>query len=597
MTEIYTALQKYFGYSTFRPLQEDIVKRVLAQKDTFVLMPTGGGKSLCYQIPSIIGSGTTVVISPLISLMKDQVDVLTQNGVQAAYLNSSLSQDDQQHVIERLTTNALSLIYVAPERLLQNNFLQILKTVPINFFAIDEAHCISQWGHDFRPEYRKLHMIRTHFPDKPVIALTATATPRVKDDIIERLKLKEAQTFQASFNRPNLSYTIIPKADPYDQVMEYIGKHPGESGIIYCQSRSTVDTVATHLQQMGIKALPYHAGLSDETRSQNQEQFIREDIDIIVATIAFGMGIDKPNVRFIIHYNLPKSLEHYYQETGRAGRDGLASECILLFNYADKFLYERFIRDMENEEEKLVALQQLGKMADFAQSTVCRRLQLLQYFGEESDITNCASCDNCTVVRERFDATIEAQKILSCIYHVRGKFGIAHIINILTGSKAQKILDYNHHKLSTYGIIRDHTKNDVKKFIFELVYAGYLQQSNDMYGLLGLTEKSLPVLKNKEKIYLVKPVAAPISKTRALRDSQITNPGLFQALRALRKDLADRANVPPFVIFSDASLKEMAAQIPRNKAEFRGIKGVGDTKLEEYGPTFLNEIKKYLDHH
>lgn len=594
MSEIYAALQKYFGYSTFRPLQEDIVKRILAQKDTFVLMPTGGGKSLCYQIPSTVMSGTTIVISPLISLMKDQVDVLVQNGVQAAYLNSSLSPDEQQKIIKLLTSNELSLLYVAPERLVQESFLQLLKKIPINFFAIDEAHCISQWGHDFRPEYRKLHIIRSHFPDKPLIALTATATPRVKEDIINRLKLKDAQIFQASFNRPNLTYSIIPKSDPYDQIMDYIDKHTGESGIIYCQSRSSVETVASHLQEMGIKALPYHAGLSDEDRTDNQERFIREDIDIIVATIAFGMGIDKPNVRFIIHYNLPKSLEHYYQETGRAGRDGLASDCILLFSYADRFMYERFIRDMESEDEQIVALGQLNKMTDFAQSTMCRRLQLLQYFGEASDSVNCASCDNCTTEREKFDATVIAQKILSCIYHVRGKFGAAHIINILTGSKAQKILDYNHHKLSTYGIIKDYSKNDIKKFIFELLYAGYLKQSNDMYGLLGLTEKSIPLLQNKEQVFLVKPVAQPISKTR-LHDARIINPGLFQTLRELRKNLADKANVPPFVIFSDASLKEMAAQIPRTKTEFRNIKGVGDTKLEAYGPSFLNEIKKYLN--
>lgn len=593
MSTLYNSLQQYFGYSAFRPLQEDIVNSILDKNDTFVLMPTGGGKSLCYQLPSIVLQGTTIVISPLISLMKDQVDVLRENGVNAAYLNSSLPLDEQEQVIQLLQNNQITLLYVAPERLVQERFLQLLKSVQINFFAIDEAHCISQWGHDFRPEYRKLSIIRRKFPDKPVVALTATATPRVKDDIINKLSLRNARIYQASFNRPNLSYSVINKNSPYDQVTDYIQKRPNESGIIYCQSRQMVETVTAHLQQVGINARAYHAGLSDTVRSANQESFIRDDTQIIVATIAFGMGIDKPNVRFVIHFNLPKSLEHYYQETGRAGRDGLASECILLFNYADKFSHERFIREMENESEQLVALQQLYRVIEFAQSPLCRRDQLLQYFAEKYHENNCNSCDNCVSPKEKFDGTIVTQKILSCIYHVRGKFGIAHIVNILIGSKAQKILDYNHHKLSTYGIVSDYSRNDIKSFIYELIHTGYIQQSMDQYGIIGLTEKSKMVLENKEKVLLTKPEQITV-KVRKGKDVGVVNAELFNKLRSLRKKLADEANLPPYIIFSDASLKDMAASIPRNHTEFRNVKGVGEKKLQAYADVFLSEISDHI---
>lgn len=596
MSEIYSALQKYFGYSTFRPLQEKIVKSILQKEDTFVLMPTGGGKSLCYQLPSVVMSGTTIVVSPLISLMKDQVDVLQQNGIKAAFLNSSLSSEEQHEVINKLEQNQLSLLYVAPERLVQNHFLNLLSNLKINFFAIDEAHCISQWGHDFRPEYRQLDVIRRKFPELPLIALTATATPRVKEDIANRLRLKKAQIFQASFNRPNLSYTVTPKQNPYDQLTDYITKHLGESGIIYCQSRQTVETVATHLHDQGIKALPYHAGLEDKVRSENQERFIKEDIDIIVATIAFGMGIDKPNVRFVIHYNLPKTLEHYYQETGRAGRDGLQSECILLFNYGDKFSHERFIREKENENEQLIAIQQLNRVIEFAQSTLCRRNQLLQYFAEEFKDENCKSCDNCISPKETFDGTVVAQKILSCIYRVRSQFGIAQIVHILTGAKTQKIMDNNHHKLSTYGIIKDYSRDDIKQFIYELLQKGYIEQTQDQYGILGLTTKSIAVLKNKEKIQLTKPAEIKISGKKK-SETDVVNSGLFNQLRALRKQLADEANLPPYIIFSDATLKDMSATIPRTSDEFKQIKGVGEKKLQAYADVFLKEIQSYIQNY
>ena len=591
-----SVLQEYFGYSSFRPLQEQIITDVLNKKDVFVLMPTGGGKSICYQLPSIVLSGTTIVVSPLISLMKDQVDALRQNGVQTAYLNSSLSAAEQRDVIDLLQKNQLSLLYVAPERLAQPSFIQLLKTIPINFFAIDEAHCISQWGHDFRPEYRQLRLLREQFPRTPLIALTATATPRVKDDIIKELSIATAGIYQASFNRPNLTYKIIQKQKSFNQTLDYISQHPGESGIIYCQSRKTVENVAQKLQREGIKALPYHAGLPDEVRKGNQEKFIRDDVAVVVATIAFGMGIDKPNVRYVIHYDLPKSLENYYQETGRAGRDGLPSECLFLYSYGDKFSQERFIQMMSNPAEQKIAYAQLQRVIDYAQSKLCRRNLLLQYFAEETKQSNCASCDNCTVIRDTFDGTELAQKILSCIYRVRERFGISQVVGILTGSQAQKILQYNHQTLSTYGIITDYSSQDLKMFIYELVQDGYLKQTPDQFAILQLTPKSRAVLLGKDKILLTKPAIRISNPQSAIRNRRQTfddtnmNSQLFNRLRALRTQLADKKNVPPYVVFSDATLKEMATALPKTKDEFANIKGVGAQKLKTYANIFLKEI-------
>lgn len=596
MNNMHQVLEQYFGYSTFRPLQENIIQDILNKKDVFVLMPTGGGKSLCYQLPSIMENGTTIVISPLISLMKDQVDGLVQNGIKAAFLNSSLLPEEQRRVIERLKNNDLSLLYVAPERLVQNSFLEILKQSQINFFVIDEAHCISQWGHDFRPEYRQLDCIRLYFPDKPLVALTATATPRVKQDIVERLSLNGVRTYQASFNRPNLLYKIIRKQDPFSQTLDYITEHPGESGIIYCQSRKNVESVAERLRDQGIKALPYHGGLADSVRKENQERFIREDVDIIVATIAFGMGINKPNVRYVIHYDLPRSLEHYYQETGRAGRDGLNSECILLYSYGDKFFYERFIADKQTAEEQLIAKSQLHRMIDFAQSKICRRVQLLQYFAESFTQEKCDACDNCLSPQETIDGTIIAQKIFSCIYRTNQRFGVSHIVKILVGSKDKNVLGYNHHLLSTYGIIEDYDRGDVKTFIYELIQQGYIRQSEDQFGILFLTPKSAAVLKGKEKVLLTKPAERLIRKTEMATgiagDTQMDNQ-LFNRLRALRKHIADEQNVPPYVIFADTSLKDMAGYFPQSEEDFSQMYGVGAEKLKKYGKIFLGEIIAY----
>lgn len=595
MPPIHETLEQYFGYNTFRPLQEEIITDILANKNVFVLMPTGGGKSLCYQLPSVVLPGVTVVISPLISLMKDQVDALRLNGIKAAFLNSSLSSAEQSKVIQQLHANEISLIYIAPERLAQPSFIELLKTVQINFFAIDEAHCISQWGHDFRPEYRQLKMLRKQFPDKAVIALTATATPRVKSDIIKELLIQDASVYQASFVRPNLSYHILPKKKPFEQTLAYSKEHPGEAGIVYCQSRKKVEMVAEKLQAQGIKALPYHAGLSDETRHENQERFLREDVDVIVATVAFGMGINKSNVRYVIHYDLPQSLEHYYQETGRAGRDGLPSECIFLYSIADKYAYERFILEKQSEEEQLIAKAQLQRVVDYAQSRICRRTLLLQYFAEESKEMKCSSCDNCLNPQETINGTVLAQKILSCIYRVKERFGISHIAGILTGSQAQKIQQYQHDKLSTYGIIDNYSSQDVKMFIYELIQLGYIQQSKDQYGLLRLTPLSKSVLVGDKTVLLTKPMEVQITvkeKKETPFDLDV-NMQLFNRLRVVRKKLADEKNVPPYVVFSDATLKEMAARIPMNVHQFAGIKGVGSQKLEQYAEIFLQTIKQF----
>jgi ATP-dependent DNA helicase RecQ len=586
------ALEKYYGYISFRPLQEEIITDILGKKDVFVLMPTGGGKSLCYQLPSILMQGTTIVISPLISLMKDQVDALTQNGIPAAFLNSSLSLDEQRSVLTQLEEGRLKLLYVAPERLVQDRFMQLLKRIPINFFAIDEAHCISQWGHDFRPEYRQLRLLREQFPTTPLVALTATATERVKQDIVEQLSLKNPSRYQASFNRPNLTYYIYPKSDAFMTTLTYIRDHPGESGIIYCQSRKTVERLAEKLQKRGIKALPYHAGLEDPVRKANQESFIKDDTQIVVATIAFGMGIDKPNVRFIIHYDLPKSLEHYYQETGRAGRDGLPSSCVFLFSIGDKYFYDRFIQEKQDREERIIAKQQLQTVITYAQSRVCRRTQLLKYFNEIFESDNCATCDNCIAPRETFDGTEIAQKILSCVYRVQERFGIIQIISILTGSKSEKVLQRNHHLLSTYNILSEYSMDDVKLFVYELIQLGYLSQTADQYVMLSLTPKSIPVLKGKQAVELTKPEVKIAAPTLMNQDSQMDKT-LFEQLRTLRKKLAEEKDVPPYVVFADVSLKEMATYFPQNEQQFARIYGVGEEKLKRYGDNFLEEIRSY----
>jgi ATP-dependent DNA helicase RecQ len=612
---MYKTLQKYFGYTSFYPLQEDIIKEAMGQRDAFVLMPTGGGKSLCYQLPSLLFDGLTVVISPLIALMKDQVDGLLANGVAATFINSSLRYNEIDARMRGLSNNEIKILYVAPERLFIPEFLQFLQGLKISLFAIDESHCISEWGHDFRPEYRQLKLLKERFPDVPVMALTATATPVVQKDIIAQLKLSDCKVFTASFNRRNLYYKIRPKSNPYHQLLQYLEGRKKDSGIIYCQSRKRVESLAESLQAEEYRALPYHAGLSAEVRTDNQERFIREDVEIVVATIAFGMGIDKSNVRYVIHYDLPKSIEGYYQETGRAGRDGLKSDCVLFYSYADVAKIEYFINQKEDEKEKQVAYKQLRDMVDYCESDACRRMVLLDYFGEKFDEPNCGSCDACVETRERFDGTIAAQKILSCVYRVGERFGIKHVIDVLLGSRNQKVLQYQHDKVKTFGVGKEYSRSQWRAFIRELIHLGYLNKDGDEYPVLKLNEKSKDVLLRSEKVFLKKPEeeqsVLPVGMDAAydripserLRSRRNTLPDqeydrtLFERLRVLRKTLADKAAVPPYVIFPDTSLKEMSVCYPQSLPDFRRIIGVGEQKLERYGEVFIREITDYCKEH
>lgn len=605
-----TALKKYFGFDSFRPLQEGIVDAVLSGQDVLALLPTGGGKSLCYQLPAVLNDGLTVVVSPLIALMKDQVDGLEEAGVAATFLNSSLNEDESRERWRGLYSNKYRLLYVAPERLMYDGMIEKLKSLNVKLLAVDEAHCISEWGHDFRPEYRELRTIRQALPNVPVMALTATATERVRSDIVKSLDLRSPKVFVGSFNRPNLFYRIIPRTNALTQLRQFLSEHKDESGIVYCQSRQRTEDVAEHLKSHGIEALPYHAGLSPKERARNQEKFIKDKIQVMCATIAFGMGIDKPNVRFVVHYDLPKNLEGYYQETGRAGRDGLPSECLLLFSSADVAKYLQFIDQKTDPLEKQVARQQLTTMVAFAESSECRRVAILRYFGENYQDENgqrlsaCGACDSCLTPREKIDGSVVAQKFLSCVYRVRERsgfnVGLNHIIEVLTGAKSEKIERWEHDKLSTYGVGADLSRGEWMQYGRELIRLGLVAQNAERFNVIELTDAGMMFLKNRATLMLTK----PLLQTKLGKEKRGTvrgktgelscDEGLFDRLKALRRRLAEERNVPAYIVFSDVTLREMAARTPRTKAKLLEISGVGEKKLEQYGEVFLEEISGYL---
>jgi len=593
-------LKQYFGFSSFRPLQEEIICDALAGRDVFALLPTGGGKSLCYQLPALARDGLTVVVSPLIALMKDQVDGLQAGGVAATFLNSSLAPAEGRARFRGLCHGEYRLLYAAPERLMLDGTLDALRNWGVKLIAIDEAHCISEWGHDFRPEYRQLAQLRPLFPDVPIMALTATATERVRVDILQQLHLREPRCYVASFNRPNLTYRVLPKSKPYEQLLEFVRGRPREAGIVYCQARKTADKLAERLNSDGVKARPYHAGLGQKERTEHQELFLRDEARVICATIAFGMGINKPNVRFVLHYDLPKNIEGYYQETGRAGRDGLPSECVLLFSAGDAVKQSRFIDEKPNPREQQIAREQLQQMVHYAEINDCRRAALLEYFGETMPHDNCAGCDNCLAPRDTYDGTLPAQKFLSCVYRIRERSGFSvglnHVIEVLTGADTEKVRRWGHHELSTYNIGGGQSRQEWQAIGRELVRLGYLQQTAEKFSTLVLTPEGLTVLKQRQPIKLTRPMKAPEPAARHVGEIGCDEE-LFERLRQLRKQLADERGVPPYIIFSDVSLRLMARNYPSDRAAFARISGVGERKLAEFGEAFLAGIAAHLATH
>ncbi len=592
-------LKKYFGFDNFKGTQEEIIQNVLNGNDTFVLMPTGGGKSLCYQLPSLLLDGTAIVISPLIALMKNQVDAMrsfsTDDGI-AHFLNSSLNKTEMSRVKEDVLNKKTRLLYVAPESLTKEENIDFLKNVNITFYAVDEAHCISEWGHDFRPEYRKIRPIINEIGNAPVIALTATATPKVQHDIQKNLGMLDANVFKSSFNRPNLYYEIRSKKNAGKEIIKYIKNRPGKSGIIYCLSRKKVEELAETLQVNGIKALPYHAGMDSHTRSRNQDMFLMEEVDVIVATIAFGMGIDKPDVRFVIHYDIPKSLEGYYQETGRAGRDGGIGECITFYSYKDIQKLEKFLQG------KPVAEQEIGKQllletVSYAESSVCRRKLLLHYFGEEFNVENCENCDNCNNPKQKIEAKDDVVTVLETIKEIKGRYKADHITDILTANPTAAIKSYNHENLEHYGVGKDKEKKYWNAVIRQTLISRFVSKDIENYGQLKITEKGEEFLKKPVSFMLTKDhdYDENEQETKAVGGTSTVDPQLMAMLKDLRKEISRKKDVPPFVIFQDPSLEDMAIQYPITIEELRNIVGVGSGKASRYGKEFIELIQKYVE--
>ncbi|NPA71440.1 MAG: DNA helicase RecQ [Gammaproteobacteria bacterium] len=592
-------LQSIFGYNEFRAQQAEIIDDIIQGRDSFVLMPTGGGKSLCYQIPALVRSGTAIVISPLIALMQDQVSALKAYGIRAEYYNSSLDPDTEHEIMRQLHMGELDLLYVSPERLLQPAFLSQLQSLPISLFAIDEAHCISQWGHNFRPEYARIGALRALFPDVPFIALTATADHATRHDILDKLHFNQPQVHISSFDRPNIRYTVMEKRQPLKQLATFLEDHKTECGIVYALSRKKVEEVAENLKGLGYRVKAYHAGLPSDVRQSVHQGFLRDEIDIVVATVAFGMGIDKSNVRFVVHYDLPKNIEGYYQETGRAGRDGLDSEALLLFGMQDVATAKYFVENVPDEEQRRIENFKLSSMVNFAEAQNCRRNVLLNYFGEPSH-KPCGNCDVCLNPPTLFDGKVAAQKALSCVYRLGESFGAKHIIDVLRGMDNERIRSLNHKEISTYGVGKDYSAHEWNSILRQLIHLGYLYQDIQNYSTLKLTQSSGDLLKGKIELDLAFPKKEvkggkkrTTSGKKSSKDSLLDKDrALFEELRTLRKEIADSEDIPAYQVFGDAALVEMAQQRPTDDSELLRISGVGETKLARFGFEFLNCLRQ-----
>ena len=598
-------ISRHWGYDSFRPLQEEAMTAVLERRDSLVVLPTGGGKSLCYQVPALLRDGVTVVVSPLISLMKDQVDGLTTSGVAAAALNSSQSSFDRDVLERDLLGGEIKLLFVSPERLAMPGFRALLREAKVSAFAIDEAHCISHWGHDFRPEYRQLRLLHEEFPAASVHAYTATATQQVRRDIAQQLALREPLVLVGDFDRPNLTYRVLPRHDEWSQVLAVLERHKGEAGIIYCIRRRDVDALSEKLRKKGFDAVAYHAGLSQDERRRAQDRFASERCDLVVATVAFGMGIDRSNVRFVLHMAMPKSIEHYQQESGRAGRDGLEAECTLLYSGADVVLWRSMLEKPSEGVEpdpKYVesAMRHLTDIDRYCSGTTCRHRALVEYFGQRYAAESCNACDLCLGETEDVpEALVVAQKIVSCVVRVNQSFGVGHVISVLRGETNDKVRERGHDRLSTYGLLRGHTRNEVRDWIFQLVAQGYLDQADDMYPVLRLTERSRALLRGDAEIRLRQPVVgvkASRKERRAARpvlDDGAYDRDLFEALRKWRRAEAEERGVPPYVIFGDRTLRELARVQPGTLTELRDIYGIGDAKLEAFGSALIELVTSH----